>query len=75
MGIVVAKVYRLQQVTLGTAYEFMANYVDKRWSMGNFFRIATKAESYFQHTESTVSSDTRQSMKRRIIAKHLTEPK
>ena len=31
------------------------------------------AESYFQHTESTFSSDTRQSMKRRIIAKHLTE--
>ena len=34
-----------------------------------------KAETYFQHTESTFSSDTRQSMKRRIIAKHLTEPK
>ena len=33
------------------------------------------AEIYFQHTESTFSSDTRQSMKRRIIAKQLTEPK
>ena len=33
------------------------------------------AESYFQHTESTFSSDNRQSMKRRIIAKHLTDPK
>ena len=33
------------------------------------------AESYIQHTESTFSSDTRQSMKRRITAKHLTEPK
>ena len=32
------------------------------------------AESYFQHTESTFSSDTHQSMKRQIIAKHLTEP-
>ena len=34
-----------------------------------------KAESYFQHAKSTFSSGTRQSMKRRIIAKHLTEPK
>ena len=33
------------------------------------------AESYFQHAESTFSFDTRQSMKRRIIAKHLTESK
>ena len=33
------------------------------------------AESYFQHTESTFSSDTHQNMKRRIIVKHLTEPK
>ena len=33
------------------------------------------AESHFQHTESTFSSDTRQSMKRRIIAKQLTKPK
>ena len=33
------------------------------------------AETYFQHTESTFSSDTRQSMKRRILSKHLTEPK
>ena len=32
------------------------------------------AESYFQHTESTFSY-TCQSMKRRIIAKHLKEPK
>ena len=37
--------------------------------------LQRKAESYFQHTKSTFSSDTRQSMKRRIIAKHLTEPK
>ena len=37
--------------------------------------LQRKAETYFQHTESTFSSDTRQSMKRRIIAKHLTEPK
>ena len=29
----------------------------------------------FQHTESTFSFDPRQSMKRRITAKHLTEPK
>ena len=28
-----------------------------------------------KHTESTFSSETRQSMKHRIIAKHLTEPK
>ena len=34
-----------------------------------------KAESYFQHTKRTFSSDTRQSMKRRIITKYLTEPK
>ena len=32
-------------------------------------------ESYFQHTKSTFSSITRQSMKRRVIAKHVTEPK
>ena len=37
--------------------------------------LPRKAESYFQHTESTFSSDTRRSMKCRIIAKHLTEPK
>ena len=36
--------------------------------------LQRKAESYFQHTENTFSSDTRQSMKRQIIAKHLTEP-
>ena len=33
--------------------------------------LQRKAESYFQHTKSTISSDTRQSMKRQIIAKHL----
>ena len=37
--------------------------------------LQRKAESCFQHTKSTFSSDTRQRMKRRIIAKHLTEPK
>ena len=36
--------------------------------------LQRKAESYFQHTKSTFSSDTRQIMKRRILAKHLTEP-
>ena len=40
-----------------------------------YFRIAKKAESYFQHTKSTFSPDTLQSMKHQIIAKHLTEPK
>ena len=34
--------------------------------------LQRKVESYFQYTKSTFSSDTRQSMKRRIIAKHLT---
>ena len=33
-----------------------------------------KAETYFQHTDSTFSSDAHQSMKRRVIAKHLKEP-
>ena len=37
--------------------------------------LQRKAESYFEHTESTFSPDSRQSMKRRIIAKHQTEPK
>ena len=37
--------------------------------------LQRKAESYFQPTKSAFSSDTRQSMKRRIITKHLTEPK
>ena len=37
--------------------------------------LQRKAESYFQHTKSTFSSDTRQSMKRQIIANYLTEPK
>ena len=36
-------------------------------------RIAKKAETYFK--KALFSSDTRQSMKHRIIAKHLTEPK
>ena len=34
--------------------------------------LQRKAESYYQHTKSTFSSDTRQSMKRRITAKHNT---
>ena len=34
--------------------------------------LQRKAESYFKQAKSTFSSDTRQSMKRWIIAKHLT---
>ena len=37
--------------------------------------LQRKAESYFQHTIGTFSSDTRQSMKRQIVAKHLIKPK
>ena len=37
--------------------------------------LQRKAESYFQHTERTFPSDTRQGIKLRMIAKHLTEPK
>ena len=40
-----------------------------------YLELQRKAESHFQHTKSTFSSDTRQSMKRHIIAKHLTETK
>ena len=41
-----------------------------RYSVLQNFRIAQrKAETYFQHTESTFSSETRQSMKRQIVAK------
>ena len=43
--------------------------------MGKTLEWQRKAESYFQHTKSTFASDTRQGMKRRIIAKHLKEPK
>ena len=45
------------------------------FALAIFLELQRKAESYFQHTNHTFSSGTRQSMKRRIIAKHLTEPK
>ena len=41
-------------------------YLNRCFVLQNF-RIAKKAEPYFQHTESTFSSNTRQSMKRRIF--------
>ena len=37
--------------------------------------LQRRAESCFQHTKSTFLSDTRQSMKRQIVAKHVIEPK
>ena len=45
------------------------------WNNYETLELQRKAESYFQNNKRTFSSDTRQSMKRRIIAKHLTESK
>ena len=42
--------------------------------IGAEFLIALAHNSVFQHTESAFSSDTRQSMERRMIAKQLIVP-